>query len=75
MFYNSTDKPTGQQVYTHHEEEYPVGSRYVFMINEEDFNQNNVDQLDLHRMAEKFEARKLAFTETTIEGEQWLAEH
>ena len=31
----------------------------MFAINKEDFNKANVDALDLHRLAEKFEEKRI----------------
>ena len=61
MNYNNyyPTNPTGRRVPLHHPKEFPVGTRSMFAINKEDFNKANVDALDLHRLAEKFEEKRI----------------
>jgi len=57
--YFSPTNPTRTRVPLHRLEEFPVGTRSMFAINKEDFNKANVDALDLHRLAEKFEEKRI----------------
>lgn len=62
--YYAPRNQTWRYSYAHRNEEFPVGTVSEFEINEEDWNNNAIDVLDLDVMAKKFEEhRRLQQTE------------
>ena len=57
--YYSPTNPTRTRVPLHRPQEFPVGTISDFEINDEDLNKTNVDVLDLHRLAEKCEEKRM----------------
>ena len=57
-YYSLTNVPR-RRVPLHRSEEFPVGTKSEFEINDEDMNNVDVDILDIHRLAEKFEEKRI----------------